>query len=85
MAWNHMLENAVSDVPVELSVSFDHVALTSSEIIALRVGDVVPLSHAVTKPVTVSVDGVECYEAVTGRRGKRLACLIVGTHEERAQ
>ena len=69
-------------MPVELSVSFDQVALTSSDIIGLRVGDVVPLNHPVNKPVTVSVDGVECYDAVTGRRGKRLACLIVGTHEE---
>jgi flagellar motor switch protein FliM len=73
----------LSDVSVELSVSFDHVELTSTEIIGLRVGDVVPLSHPVSKPVTVSVDGVDCYDAVTGRRGKRLACVIVGTHEER--
>ncbi|MCU1428418.1 MAG: Flagellar motor switch protein FliM [Actinomycetia bacterium] len=82
LEWGQSLERAMNDVPVELSVSFDHVALTSSDIVALRVGDVVPLSHAVAKPVRVSVDGVECYEAVTGRRGKRLACLIVGTYEE---
>jgi flagellar motor switch protein FliM len=82
LEWAQLLENAVSDVPVELSLSFDHVELTSAEIIGLRVGDVVPLNHSVTKPVTVSVDGIPCYTAVTGRRGKRLACLIVGQHEE---
>jgi flagellar motor switch protein FliM len=82
--WAGSLENALSEVDVELSVSFDSVALTSADIVGLRVGDVVPLNHAVSKPVTVSVDGVDCYEAVTGRRGKRLACLIVGTHEERS-
>jgi flagellar motor switch protein FliM len=82
MDWNRLLEHALNDVPVDISVSFDHVALTSADIVGLRVGDVVPLNHPVTKPVTVSIDGVECYDAVTGRRGKRLACLIVGTHEE---
>jgi flagellar motor switch protein FliM len=80
--WTGSLERAVSEVHVELSVSFDHVALTSADIVGLQVGDIVPLNHAVTKPVTVSVDGVECYDAVTGRRGKRLACVIVGPHEE---
>jgi flagellar motor switch protein FliM len=83
-AWNGLLDNAVHDVHVELSVSFDHVALTSADIVGLRVGDVVPLNHPITQPVTVSVDGVKCYDGVTGRRGKRLACLIVGNHEERS-
>jgi flagellar motor switch protein FliM len=82
LEWTHQLEDAVSDCPVELSVSFDHVDLTSAEIVGLRVGDVVPLNHATTKPVTVSVGGIPCYTAVTGRRGKRLACLIVGQYEE---
>jgi flagellar motor switch protein FliM len=80
--WNRALEHALSGVGVELSVSFDHVALTSSDIVGLRVGDVVPLNHPINKPVRVSVDGVDCYDAVTGRRGKRLACLIVAPHEE---
>jgi len=75
--WTRTLENAVNRVSVELSVSFDSVALGSADIVALRVGDVVPLEHHIDKPVTISVDGVPCYQAVTGRRGKRLACLIV--------
>jgi hypothetical protein len=29
------------------------------------------------------VDGIRCYEAVTGRRGKRLACLIIGDADRR--
>lgn len=80
--WQRQLEHALSMVPVELHVRFDSVALTSQEIIDLQVGDVVPLNHPVDKPLTVSVDGVPCYRAVSGRRGKRLACLIVGTDEE---
>jgi hypothetical protein len=38
------------------------------------------LDHA--SPVRVVVDDVLCYEAVTGRRGKRLACLVVGAAQE---
>lgn len=82
LVWQQQLQRAVSTVPVELCVRFDAVALTSSEIVSLRVGDVVPLSHPVDKPVRVVVDDVLCYEAVTGRRGKRLACLVVGAAQE---
>ncbi len=80
--WQRQLERALAGVPVELHVRFDSVALTSQEIIDLQVGDVVPLNHPVDKPLTVSVDGVPCYRAVSGRRGKRLACLIVATEQE---
>lgn len=82
LAWQSQLEHALDSVPVELAVRFDTVALTSSEIVSLHVGDVVPLSHPVHKPVTVLVDGVRCANAVTGLRGKRLACLIVGNEQE---
>jgi flagellar motor switch protein FliM len=80
--WQSELEHALTSVPVELRVRFDSVALTSTEIIGLEVGDVVPLGHAVDQPLTITVDGVRCYRAVTGRRGKRLACLIIGPDEE---
>ena len=49
----------------------------STEIVGLQVGDIVPLDHPIEQPVTISVDDVPCYNAVTGRRGKRLACLVV--------
>jgi flagellar motor switch protein FliM len=78
VAFARALESAVAEVPVEISVRFAEVALPSREIVQLRVGDVVPLCHPVDEPLTVSVDGVPCYEAVTGRKGKHLACLVVG-------
>jgi flagellar motor switch protein FliM len=81
--WANALEDAVSSVPVEIAVRFGSVALTSREIVDLQVGDVVPLEHPVDRPLTVSVDDVPCYEAVTGRRGKHLACLIVGDADRR--
>ncbi len=80
--WQQKLEVALSNVPVEARVRFNSVALTSSEIVALAVGDVVPLNHGIDEPVTVTIDNVHCYDAVTGRRGKHLAALIVNVGPE---
>jgi flagellar motor switch protein FliM len=80
--WRGKLEQALYHVPVDAHVRFATVALTSQEIVGLQVGDIVPLNHGVDEPVTVIVEPVHCYDAVTGRRGKRLACLVVGTNRE---
>jgi flagellar motor switch protein FliM len=80
--WQAKLETALYGAPIEMNVRFDSIALTSGEIIGLQVGDVVPLGHSVDKPVSVIVDGVRCYDGVTGRRGKRLACLVVDVNRE---
>jgi flagellar motor switch protein FliM len=80
--WRDRLAEALYRVPVELRVRFATVALTSAEIVSLTVGDVVPLGQSTDEPVMVSVDDVHCYDAVTGRHGKRLACLVVGTNRE---
>ena len=70
-------------MPVELHVRFGSVALTSAEITALQVGDIVPLNQGVDEPLRVTVDSVHCFDAVSGRRGKRLAYLVTGTNRER--
>ena len=80
--WQQKLETALYSVPVELCARFDAVGLTSAEIVGLQVGDIVPLSHSIDKPVSITVDGVKCYDGVTGRRGKRLACLIVEVNRD---
>lgn len=83
--WMRTLAAAVERVPVDVAVVFDSVSLTSSDVVGLRVGDIVPLEHSIDEPLTVEVDGIPCYHAVTGRRSKRLACLIVGNHTERVR
>ena len=80
--WQQRLESALYTVPVETCVRFDAVGLTSDEIVALQVGDIVPLDHPVDHPLSVTVDGVRCYEGVSGRRGKRLATLIVDVNRD---
>lgn len=68
--------------PVEVSVRFDEVTLSSAEIVDLQPGDVLPLGHGTDVPLTVSVAGQDAFSAMAGRRGKRLACLIVDTGTE---
>ena len=83
--WQQQLERALARVTVETCVRFDSVELSSTEIVGLQVGDIVPLDHPIEQPVTISVDDVSCNKAVTGRRGKRLACLVVDAAEEHDQ
>jgi flagellar motor switch protein FliM len=80
--WQQKLEAALYNVPVETRVRFDAVGLTSAEIVALQVGDIVPLNHPVDRPLGVTVDGVLCCEGVSGRRGKRLATLVVDVNRD---
>jgi flagellar motor switch protein FliM len=80
--WHQQVESALHTVPVEMCVRFDTVGLTSAEILALQVGDVIPLNHPVERPLRVTVDGAHCYDAISGRRGKRLAALIVDVNRD---
>ena len=77
------LTEHVLDVPIELSVTFNQVLATSAEIVGLAVGDVLGLSHPLGEPLTVSAGGLARYQALAGRRGKRLACQIVEPESSR--
>jgi flagellar motor switch protein FliM len=67
----------VDDVPVDVSVRFASRSMTSDRILALRVGDVVPLQHPADRPLDVVASGVVCARGVAGTQGPRAACLIV--------
>lgn len=71
------LATRLDGAPMPVSVRFDEVTLSSGQIVDLRPGDVLPLHHPVGAPLTVSVNGVPRFSAMSGRRGARLACLIV--------
>ncbi len=73
------IDHSLHDVPVDVAVRFRSIVLTSKEIINLQVGDVVSLHHPVNKPLVGLVDGVSCFTAITGRKGSKLACLVVDT------
>jgi flagellar motor switch protein FliM len=67
----------LSGVPVDVAVRFEPVTLTSSEILHLSVGDVLPLRHPVSTPLSVCAADSTCASAVPGSKGRRLAFMIV--------
>jgi len=71
------VERQLNAVSVELTVAFRVVTLTSAELLALAVGDVLPLRHPVAQPLSVLADGVQVAAAVPGSHGQHLACQIV--------
>jgi flagellar motor switch protein FliM len=73
----------LSGVPVDVAVRFDPVTLTSSEILSLRVGDVLPLRHPVSAPLSVCAADRVCAPAVPGSKGRRLAFMIVASDHDK--
>lgn len=71
------VERQLSVVPVEVAVTFNEVSVRSSQILALEVGDVLPLRHAVSQPLSVLADGIPVAVAVPGSHGQHLAAQIV--------
>ena len=67
----------LTGVPVDVAVRFDAVTLTSTEILDLQLGDVLPLRHPVSSPLSVVAAGRTCAAAVPGSKGRRLAFMIV--------
>lgn len=78
------LDAALGDVPVEVSVRFAPVAVNPRDVLALEVGDVVPLSHPAARPLDVVVDDVVLARAAVGSHGSRLACKVVTVEERTA-
>lgn len=77
------LAERLQQASVEVTVAFNQISLSSGDIVGLQVGDVLPLHHRVDAPLTVAVSGVPCHAAVAGRKGKRLAALVVEPKESK--
>ena len=78
------LTERLQSTNVDVSVAFNPITLSSGDIVDLAPGDVLPLQHRVDLPLTVLVSGIPCHAAVAGRKGKRLACLVVDPNTEDA-
>lgn len=72
-----VVTDRLSQVEVDVQVAFREVTLTSGEVFALTVGDLVPLRHRVHDPLVVSTGGVRVARATPGSHGRRLAVQIV--------
>jgi flagellar motor switch protein FliM len=75
-AVQHAVAARLEHAPVEVSVRFRPITLTSGEIVSLREGDVLSLHHRTDEPLTVSAGGLPHLTAMPGKKGKRLAVLI---------
>jgi flagellar motor switch protein FliM len=84
-AARELLSTRLEDVPVELQVRFDSVNMQPTELLRLRPGDVVPLSHPTDRPLELAADGLVFGHAVAAKRGNRLAAHIVSTVREETQ
>lgn len=71
------LEERLNEAPLPVSVRFSQVTLTAAEIVALHPGDLVALHHHVEAPLDIAISGVNRFQARAGRRGKRLAALVL--------
>jgi flagellar motor switch protein FliM len=56
--------------------------MRTDDIVDLRVGDVVALTHPVAAPLTIIVNDTTFGYAVPGNQGSRLACLVVPPPKE---
>jgi flagellar motor switch protein FliM len=70
------LQEHVGETPVTVSAQFRPLEMTADDIVKLRVGDVVPLSHPLDEPLTLLVGDIPTYHARIGRRNRRLAVVI---------
>jgi flagellar motor switch protein FliM len=77
------LREGLGDVPVDVTVQFETVRLTPAQVIELAPGDVIPLPHRVTAPLSVQCCGITYTHAVAGREGSRLAGLVVASDREK--
>lgn len=63
--------------PIDVAVRFQPIRMRTDDIVDLRPGDVVPLTHATSRPLEVTVNETVFAHAVPGNQGARLACLVV--------
>ena len=70
------LQEHVGETPVTVSAQFRQLGMTANDLVQLKVGDIVPLSHPLDEPLTLLVGDIPTYHARIGRRNRRLAMLI---------
>jgi flagellar motor switch protein FliM len=72
----------LGETPVTVSAQFRPIEMSARDVVRLRVGDVLPLSHPMEQPLTLMVDDAPTFEARIGRRNRRIAVQIVGRAEQ---
>jgi len=73
----------VGESRAELSATFRPRRVRMSELRSLKTGDVLPLDHHISRPLSVSVEGKVLFEATSGQVGRSRAVRIVGRAKEK--
>ncbi|MCL4314001.1 MAG: flagellar motor switch protein FliM [Actinobacteria bacterium] len=76
-----LVAERLEEVPVEVSVCFPPVTLTSAEVLGLVPGDIIWLHYDQEKPLSMIVGGHEYLKVFPSSVGKRLACVIADEKE----
>ena len=76
------LTAGLSAAPLDVAIRFQPIRMRTDDIVDLRPGDVVPLGHATSRPLDVTVNEIVFAHAVPGNQGARLACLVVPSPQE---
>jgi flagellar motor switch protein FliM len=74
-----------TEIPVTLAARLGAVEVPLAELLAIEVGDVIPLDLALGSPLSIEVENLPCMTAVLGRSQGKLALRIVDVDVERDQ
>lgn len=74
-----LVRQHVSQTPVDLALQLSPARVKPAVILALSVGDTIPLPHPQHRPLELAVAGQPVARAAVGANGSRLACVIVGS------
>lgn len=73
-----LMSGHVEDTMVTATAEFRAVSLTSTQIMALGPGDVIPLEHPVDTPLLLRVNGIPVFSVRPGTQGRRAAVFLDG-------
>lgn len=65
------------EAPVDLTISFPEIVLSTDELLSLSVGDVISLQQPEGLPLRLNISGLHFCDVVPTTKGKRLACMVV--------
>ncbi|RKR75554.1 flagellar motor switch protein FliM [Frondihabitans australicus] len=79
-----LIDQQLAAVPVDVALGFLPARVLPSDVLDLKVGDLVALPHPEHRPLDVTVGGEPVGRAAVGANGSRLAGIIVTTEERLA-
>jgi flagellar motor switch protein FliM len=71
------VRNRLLGAPVDVTVSFPEIVLSTDELLTLTAGDVISLQQPEGVPLRLNVGSLPFCDVVPTTKGKRLACMVV--------